>query len=141
MMHRYIVRKIDLLPLAKFGCVLGGVAMLLPGLVCAIGGTWLITLLRTFLEETQSATVDPLGLGVPLEFDFIQLLNLGTAQSLLIRLDDQSFVVGLLIILVMVLGGGLLVAVSIMLVGWVYNLLAALTGGLEVELRESQLKH
>jgi hypothetical protein len=41
----------------------------------------------------------------------------------------------------MVLGGGLLVAVSIMLVGWSYNLLAALTGGLEVELRESQLKH
>lgn len=139
MTHRYTVRKINLLPLAKFGCLLGGVAMLLPGLVCAIGGTQLIAVLRTFLDETQTASVDPLGLGVPLEFDFIQLLNLGSAQSMLARLDDQSFIVALLIILIMVLGGGLLVAVSIMLVGWSYNLLARFTGGLEVELRDTQL--
>jgi hypothetical protein len=134
--YRYTVRKINLLPLAKFGCLLGGVAMLLPGLVCAVVGTQLIAVLRIFLEETQTAEVDPLGLGTPVEFDFIQLLNLEATQTLITRLDDQSFVVALLIVLISIIGGGLLVALTIMLLGWSYNLLAALTGGLEVELRE-----
>ena len=136
MIHRYSVRKINLFPLAKFGCMLGGVAMLLPGLICAIGGTQLITALRTFFEKTQTAELDPLGLGVPIQLDFIHLLNLEETRALITRLDDQSFVVAVLIILIMVIGGGLLVALTIMLVGWSYNLLAALTGGLEVELRE-----
>jgi hypothetical protein len=35
----------------------------------------------------------------------------------------------------MVIGGGLVVGLSILLVGWGYNLLAFLTGGLELELQ------
>jgi hypothetical protein len=136
MIHRYTVRKINLLPLAKFGCLLGGIAMLLPGVICAIGGTQIIAVLRIFLEETQTAELDPLGLGTPVELDFIQLLNLETVQTLITRLDDQSFLVALLIILITMIGGGLLVAMTIMLLGWSYNFLAAITGGLEVELRE-----
>jgi len=136
MIHRYTVRKINLLPLAKFGCLLGGIAMLLPGVICAVAGTQIIAVLRIFLEETQTAEVDPLGLGTPVEFDFIQLLNLETVQTLITRLDDQSFIVALLVILITMIGGGLLVAVTIMLLGWSYNFLAAITGGLEVELRE-----
>jgi hypothetical protein len=136
MTQRYTVRKINLLPLAKFGCLLGGVAMLLPGLVCALAGTQILAILRTFLAETETAALDPLGLGTPIELDFIQLLNLAEVQALMIRLDDQRFVVALLIILLAVLGGGLLVALTVLLVGWVYNLLARLTGGIEVELQE-----
>lgn len=136
MTHRYTVRKINLFPLAKFGCLLGGVAMLLPGLLCALTGTQVVALLRTFLAKTQTAELDPLGLGVPVQLDFIHLLNLEAAQALITRLDDQRWVVALLIVLLMILGGGLLVGLTIMLVGWGYNLLAALTGGLEVELHE-----
>jgi hypothetical protein len=88
------------------------------------------------LAETETAAVDPLGLGTPIELDLIHLLNLEETQTLITRLDEQRFVVALLIILVAVLGGGLLVAVTILLVGWGYNLLAKLTGGLEVELHE-----
>ena len=110
--------------------------MLLPGVICAVAGTQIIAALRIFLEGTQTAEVDPLGLGTPVELDFIQLLNLETVQTLITRLDDQSFIVALLIILITMIGGGLLVAVTIMLLGWSYNFLAAITGGLEVELRE-----
>ncbi len=134
--HRYTVRKINLLPLAKFGCVLGGVAMLLPGILCALGITQIIAVLRTFLEQSQAAEVDLLGMGVPVELDFINLLGLVDVQTLLTNLDDQRLAVALLIVLINIIGGGLLVAVTIMLVGWSYNLLAMLTGGLEVELRE-----
>jgi hypothetical protein len=55
----------------------------------------------------------------------------------LTRLDDNSFILALLIILLYLIGGGLLVGATILLLGWVYNLVAALTGGLEVELQES----
>ena len=133
--QRYTVRKINLFPLAKFGCLLGSLAMVLPGILCAFAGVQLISLLRTFLEEWQSSKFDPLGVGVPIEFDFITLLGLESAQALLGRLDEQGLAVALLIILVSVIGGGLFIAVTILLVGWFYNLLAALTGGVEVELQ------
>lgn len=133
--YRYIVRKINLFPLAKFGCMLGGLAMFLPGLICAYVAVQLVAILRVFLDEWQTSATDPLGLGVPLEFDFIAILGLESIQTLLIRLDEQSFVLAVLIVLSSVFGGGLLIALIVMLVGWGYNLLAALTGGLEVELR------
>ena len=133
--YRYNVRRINLLPLAKFGCLLGGLAMLGPGLICAVVSLQVVSALRSLLEEWQTSVVDPLGLGIPLEFDFIELLNLGATQALLIRLDEQGLVLATLIILCSVIGGGLLIGLTILVVGWGYNLLAALTGGLEVELR------
>lgn len=136
MTRRYAVRKIHMLPLAKFGCLLGGLAMLLPGIICAFTGVQIVSALRILLNQWQSSEMDLLGLGAPVKFDFINLLGLGTIQTLLARLDDQQIMVALLIILLSILGGGLLVGLIILLVGWGYNLLAALTGGLEVDLRE-----
>lgn len=136
MARRYAVRKIHMLPLAKFGCLLGGLAMLLPGIICAFVGVQIVSTLRTLLDQWQTSKVDLLGLGAPVEFDFINLLSLETVQTFLARLDDQQMMVALLIIIISILGGGLLVGLIILLVGWGYNLLAALTGGLEVELRE-----
>jgi hypothetical protein len=132
--QRYSVRRINLAPLAKFGCVLGGLAMFLPGLLCAVAGVQVIGVLRIFFEEWQAQQLELMGL--PIEFDFIELLGLETIQRLLTQLDDQRLLVGLLIVLGSVIGGGLLIASTIMLLGWAYNLLAALTGGLEVELRQ-----
>ena len=134
--RRYAIQKISTLPFAKFGCVVGGLVMLLPGLVCAAGSIQIVGALRTLLDKWQATQADLLGLGVPVDFDFITLLGLETAQALITRLDDQRYIVALLIILVSVIGGGLLVALIILVVGWVYNFLAALTGGLEVELRD-----
>lgn len=134
-LHRYTLSRVNPSPLAKFGCTLGGVAMALPGLVCAIGGTQLIAILRRLLETWQSSEIDPLGLGMPAEFNFIALLGLETAQALIIRLDDQRSLVWLLIFAGSVVGGGILIAGMLLLLGWIYNLLANLTGGLEVELK------
>lgn len=134
--RRYAVQKISTLSLAKFGCALGGLAMLLPGLICAVAGVQLVAILRTLLDNWQVAQTELLGLDVPVQFDLITLLGLETAQTLIIRLDDQSFLLVLLIVLVSMIGGGLVVALIILLMGWGYNLLAALSGGLEVELRE-----
>lgn len=134
--HRYMVRKINLFPLAKFGCLLGALSMLLPGLICAVAGIQIVAVLRGLMEQWQAAEVDPLGMGVPVEFDFVNLLGLEIVQTSITRLDDQRFILALLIILIAMIGGGLLVGLIILLTGWGYNLLAVLTGGLEVELRD-----
>jgi hypothetical protein len=133
---RYKVRKINLLPLAKFGCLLGGLGMLLPGLGCAAGSVTVIAALRALLDTWQTAQMDLLGGLAPLEFDFIKLLGLETAQAMFIQLDDQRLILALLLLLISIFGGGLLAAITILLLGWGYNVLAALTGGLEVELQE-----
>jgi hypothetical protein len=133
--QRYQIRRISVLPLAKFGAILGGIGLLGPSLICALVSTQLIAALRLLLEQWQQSQLDALGLGMPVEFDFINLLGLETVQSLIIRLDDQRLTVILMIILGGMIIGGLLILVTILLLGWLYNLLAALTGGLELELR------
>lgn len=133
--QRYRVHRISVLPLAKFGATLGAAAMLIPSLICALISTQLITLLRLLLEQWQRSQVDALGLGVPVELDFIRLLGLETVQAWLIRLDDQQLTVILIIILASMILGGLLIALTILLLGWLYNLIAAVSGGLELELR------
>ncbi|MEW5960696.1 MAG: hypothetical protein AB1801_23475 [Chloroflexota bacterium] len=134
--HRYSVSKISTVSLAKFGCVLGGLALFLPGLLCALGSVQVVAVLRQLLDRWQTAEIDLAGLGVPVEFDFITLLGLEAVQAILTRLDDHRPVLALLIVLVSVIAGGALAAAVILLVGWGYNVLAALSGGLEVELRE-----
>jgi hypothetical protein len=133
--HHYKIRKINLFPLAKFGCLLGGLALFLPGLLCSVASVQVIGALRALLENWQKAALN-LGL-IPVEFDFITLLGLETALAALTRLDDNGFLVALLIMLFYLIGGGLLAGLTILLLGWVYNLVAALTGGLEIELHET----
>jgi hypothetical protein len=134
--HHYKIRKINLLPLAKFGCLLGGLGMVLPGLGCATGSVTVVAALRALLNTWQTAQVDLLGGLAPLEFDFVKLLGLETAQTVFVQLDDQRLILALLLFLICIFGGGLLAAIIILLLGWGYNVLAALTGGLEVELQE-----
>jgi hypothetical protein len=112
--------------------------MALPGLICGVGGTQLIASLRQLLEGWQSSELDILGLGVPTQFNFIALLGLETAQALVTRLDQQSTLVLLLILGASIVGGGLIIAGMTLLLGWIYNLVARLTGGLEVELKVPQ---
>lgn len=133
--HRYTVSKISTASLAKFGCVLGGLALFMPGLICALSSIQLVGVFRELLDQWQASEVDLMGLGMPVEFDFIALLGLETVQSIFVRLDDNRLVLALLIVLVTVFAGGALLAALVLLVGWGYNLLAALSGGLELELR------
>lgn len=135
-LYRYSVRRISTGSLAKFGCVLGGVAMTIPGFLLAVLTWQLLAILATLLDAWQAVQVDLLGIGAPVEFDFVDLLSLDNLLALLIQFNEQRLAVALLVFLAVVLGGGLLAGLIILLVGWVYNILAALTGGLEVELRE-----
>lgn len=130
--QRYTIRYLNLAPLAKFGFVLGGAAMFLPGLICAGLTAEVIALLRQFLTTLQTSSNEDFGFQV-MELDVVQLLGLEVVQQLIIQLDDQSLLLALFIILSSMMGGGLLIGLTVMLTGWLYNLLAAITGGVEVE--------
>jgi hypothetical protein len=109
--------------------------MILPGLICAWGSTQLVALARQWLDNIQDGGELDLGLLQLAGFNLVDMFGLTGLQLILTNLDDQRLVVGLLLLLTGVIGGGLLVGLIVLLVGWVYNLLAAVTGGLEVELR------
>ncbi|HEX9922423.1 MAG TPA: hypothetical protein VGD99_07150 [Anaerolineae bacterium] len=132
--QRYTVRRLHLLPLAKFGCLLGGLTMFLPGLICAVVSAQFVSALSVLLEQWRDAEVD-IGLGLPLGLDFVELLGLETIEMLVSRLGEQSTLLAVLVILIFIIVGGLVIGLSILVLGWVYNGLARLTGGLEIELQ------
>lgn len=127
------VRRIAYSSLAKFGCLLGGVAMVLPGLVCGLGGVVLVRVLRVWLESWQQFNLSILGQNVG-SFDLINALRL-TALLERLRILDATGPLALLGVAVAVaLLGGLLLAVIVVGVGLAYNVLAWLTGGIMLEL-------
>jgi hypothetical protein len=109
--------------------------MFLPGLICGVVSAQLVSVLSVLLEQWREAEVD-IGLGLPLGLDFVELLGLETVEMLLNRLGDQSTLLAVLVILIFVIVGGLVIGLLILVLGWIYNGLARLTGGLEIELQD-----
>ena len=71
---KYTVRRINLAPLAKFGCLLGTLVSLLPSLLCSLSALRLLGLVRRWLEGWQEGEIEILGFTATL--DFIKLLGL-----------------------------------------------------------------
>ena len=130
---KYTVRRISLAPLAKFGCLLGTLASLLPSLLCSLSALRLLGLLRRWLEGWQEGEIEMLGLTVSL--DFIELLGLEPVLKLLQSIGPIPWTFFVLAVVVISVAGGLLIALTVYLTGLGYNFLAWLTGGLVVELR------
>ena len=131
---RYRIRRISLGSLSKFGCVLGALVSFVPSLLLGCGGMLMVSGLHRVLEGWQSAEIRVLGQAIPI--DVIALLGLESLLRNVTMVDSLSWA---LVILVVALGtglGGLLFLVVGELAGWLYNLVARVSGGLEVELGE-----
>ncbi len=102
--------------------------MVLPSVICAIGSIESVTALLMLLKKSQNISTDFM-----VSFDFVKILHLEPFQAFLMRLDDQRALFALLIILGSIIGGGLLIGLTTLLLGLVYNLMAAVIGGIEVE--------
>jgi hypothetical protein len=130
----YRIRRVGLGPLSKFGCVLGAVVYLLPSLLLGAAGLFALRGARRLLESWQQVELRLLGQPIPI--DVVSLLHLEGVLRQVQVLDGLS---ALLLIAFVVAGcaiGGLLFLMVSDLAGWVYNLVASLSGGLEVELGE-----
>ena len=131
---KYTVRRISLVPLAKFGCLLGTVVSLLPSLLCSLSALRLLVLAHRWLEGWQEGEIEILGFTATL--DFIELLGLEPVLRLLQAIGPMPWTFFILAIVVMSVASGLLVALTVYVTGLGYNFLAWLTGGLVVELKE-----
>jgi hypothetical protein len=127
------IQRINLPSLGKMGCLLGAVAAFLPSLLCGLLGVGLAGVVLEWLGGWQDLTISVLGQEVA-RFDLVQFFGLKELLGFLERLTAVSGWVFLLAALMMALVAGAVLAVIIILVGVAYNLLAAATGGLVVEM-------
>lgn len=133
-MGRYTVRRISLMPFARFGCLLGALASFIPSLICALGGVWTATTMRQWLESWSQARFNLLGQEIPL--NLLELFGLKGLLELLQKIGLASGLAGLALFIFFSLAGGALIGLISILVGMGYNFLARITGGLVVELRQ-----
>jgi hypothetical protein len=134
-MQRYRIRRVTIRSLLRFGLVLGSWLALPFGCLFALITAQVITLLLRFLEALQRAEYGLLGQTIHL--DFVEILDLGGVLQTLQTLDRRLALVVVLALLSVTLGAGLIVALLLGLGGWGYNLLAGLSGGIELQLAEA----
>jgi hypothetical protein len=130
--HR--ISRLGLRSLGKFGCVLGALVSWLPSLLTALLGLLLVRGLRRLMESWQGAGFRILGQEISI--DVISLLNLAPVLHTVQQLDDLSWTLVILLVVVNSVLAGLIFLLMAFVLGGVYNLIARLTGGLEVELKE-----
>lgn len=133
-MHKYAVRRVGLGAMARLGCLLGGVVMCLPSLLCSLTGRQILVLLRIWLEKWP--VIELGALGWEKRLDFVEILRLSGFLDALRVLTDASWLVVAAWVVVASALSGLFVALLILLVALAYNSLAWLTGGVVVELQD-----
>jgi hypothetical protein len=132
---RYRVKRVGLGSLSKFGCLLGALVSFVPSLFLGCGGMLTVRGLRSLLEGWERAQIRVLGQAMPV--DVIALLNLESLLRGARAVDSLSWALFALLVALGSVLGGLLFLIVGDLTGWIYNLVARVSGGLEVELTEA----
>jgi hypothetical protein len=128
------IRRVSLVSLGKHGCLLGGVAALLPSLVCSLLGLSAASILHRWMGSWQDLTISVLGQEVA-QIDLVALAGLEGLLGQLRVVTGVSAPLLFLAVLALTLAFGLLLALIAALVGLAYNLLAHVTGGLVVDMQ------
>jgi hypothetical protein len=127
------IRHVGLASLGKMGCLLGVVAAFLPSLLCGLIGLLLANLVRGWLSSWQTVTISVLGQQIA-SIDLVQRLGLEGVLHFVQTVTAASLPVLFLSVLGLALLSGAVLALITILVGLAYNLLAAATGGVVVEM-------
>ena len=131
---KYRLQGISTLSIARFGCLLGWIVTIIPSLTCGLVLWGILAAIRNWLEGLENLDLDVLGFEYSV--DLIELLQLGEFLTTLQTLAGRASPLLLALVIVVGILGGALVALTLILLGWGYNLVAWLTGGLEVQLQE-----
>ncbi|MBX3013616.1 MAG: FHA domain-containing protein [Caldilineaceae bacterium] len=129
-MKAYAIRHVSLLSAFRFGFVIGATALLIPGILAGIGTALLIAGVEAWLGSWPE--VSRFGL----EIRLLELLNLTALAAWLERMVGWGWRFPLLIASLVVGLGGLSTGITTLLSATTYNFLAALSGGLVVDLEE-----
>ena len=131
---KYRLQGISTRSIARFGCLLGWIVTLFPSLACGLFAAGVLAALRSWLESLEAISLDMLGFEYSL--DLIELLKLGDFLAMLQTIQLRTLPLMLALVAVVGILGGALFALTLILVSLGYNLVAWLTGGLELELSE-----
>lgn len=133
-MNRVAVQRVGVYAAFKFGCVLGALLNVLPAVVIALVSKWSVSTLRALLESWQNVELGILGQS--LRMNLIPLLKLDGALKFLQDWDAASWLVVIGIVLGVTLFGGVIVAAMSSLLAAFYNLVAKMSGGIEIEMAQ-----
>lgn len=132
---RFTVRRIDLGSVARLGCLIGWLVALIPALCSA----WLaVAVLQRVYEaflQVKPFDVNLLGRDV-LRIDFLDALRLTPVKATIQPWVENPVQTLAALTLVLMLAGGVLWMLTWLLAGGMYNLIAALGGGITVDLVE-----
>lgn len=129
-MKQYAIRHISLLSAFRFGFVIGATALLLPGILAGLGAGLAVAGINEWLAGWST-----LG-GLLRSNNLVALLNLTTFAALMEQLAGWGWRFSVLVALGVIVLGGLSTALTTVVSASTYNFLAALSGGLVVELEE-----
>lgn len=133
----YRVQRISLSSALRLGLLLGWLVALLP----ALGLSWLAVQLvagaSALLGQMTPYELSLLGQNVA-SLDPLSFLGLAEAATQVGALAELGGMLFVLLTLVLTLLGGLGVALTTLLAALLYNLIAAMGGGLKLELRETR---
>jgi len=132
-MFRASLRQIGIVSTFKFGCVLGALFNLAPSVLCAVVTKWSIGSLRALLESWQNFELTTI-LGQSVRANLVERLGLLDALKTLRALDGVSWLIVALIVFALCMFGGVIVGACISGGAAIYNLIARVTGGIQIEL-------
>lgn len=132
---RYTIRSISPLSALKIGLLLGWVLALLPAAVAAAAALAGLEGAARALSQVQTYDITVLGQNIA-SIDVLGLLGLADEAGRVNDLAAMGWGLFAAITFALTLLGGAMVAVTAVFFSLGYNLLAAVAGGLTVELRE-----
>ncbi len=125
---QYTIKKIGVWSAFKFGTVIGIVLGFLHGFATGMTARWVIAGLREWLDSWLSISVPIMG-----DLALLDALMLGNFAEMLQKLDDSSLFMVVGITLAFTMFGGFIVGLLTVLIALIYNVVAAFSGGLEVQ--------
>jgi hypothetical protein len=128
---RYVIQKIGLRSAGKLGLALGMLGSLLPACLLALLTRLAVTGVRQAYEAAAQARFSVLGQNIPL--NLVDLARQSQTLETLRSLDALGWFLSLLVAVGWTVAGGLAIAATVLLLTAGFNLLAAVSGGLEVQ--------
>jgi hypothetical protein len=135
---RYTIRRIAPGSALRVGCAVGWLVALCPALCLAVAAVQVLQRVNQAFARIEPLDITVLGEPVA-RIDFLEILRLSDAAQVVGRLVATVPATLIILTLLLTLLGAVVLAATLLLFSAGYNLLAAIGGGLEIELRERDM--